>query len=132
MEREDGNENPEIYLTRSGRKSKPPESLQYDVQSCLLSLNDHEDQESWSEQHLLAFKASIDSDTMYHHQAMKQPDRENFKEAMQKECEAHYKEGNYRLVKRSELPEGATLFIQCMANERKEKTVHGRDQQVQS
>jgi hypothetical protein len=71
MERDDGNENPEIYVTRSGRKSKPPERLQYDVQSCLLGLNDHEDQESWSEQHLLAFKASTDPDTMYHHQAMK-------------------------------------------------------------
>ena len=47
---------------------------------------------------------------MYHHQAMKQPDREKFQEAMRKECEAHYKEGNYRLVKRSELPEGATLY----------------------
>jgi hypothetical protein len=83
-------------VTRSGRKSKPPERLQYDVQSCLLSLNDHEDQESWSEQQLLAFKASADPDTMYHHQAMKQPDREKFKEAMQKECEAHCKEGNYK------------------------------------
>jgi hypothetical protein len=110
MEKDDGNDNPEIYVTRSGRKSKPPERLQYDVDSCLLSLNDHEDQASWSEQHLLAFKASTDPDTMYHHQAMKQPDRENFKEAMQKECEAHYKEGNYKLIKRDELPEGATLL----------------------
>jgi hypothetical protein len=31
---------------------------------------------------------------------MKQPDREKFKEAMQKECEAHYNEGNYKLIKR--------------------------------
>jgi len=36
------------------------------------------------------------------------PDREKIKEAMQKECEAHYKEGNYKLIKRDELPEGAT------------------------
>jgi hypothetical protein len=61
-----GDDNPEIYVTRSGRKSKLPERLQNDVQSCLLNLNDHEDQESWSEQHLLAYKASTDSDTMYH------------------------------------------------------------------
>jgi hypothetical protein len=27
------NDNPDIYVTRSGRKSKPPERLQYDVQS---------------------------------------------------------------------------------------------------
>ena len=66
MVKDDGDEDPEIYVTRSGRKSRPPERLQYDAQACLLSLNDHEDQESWSEQHLLAFKASTDPDTMYH------------------------------------------------------------------
>jgi hypothetical protein len=112
-------DNPDIYVTRSGRKSKPPERLQDDVQSCLITLNDHGDQESWSEQHLLAFKASTDPDTMYHHQAMKQPDREKFKEAMQKECEAHYKEGNYKLIKRDKLPEGATLLSSVWQMKRK-------------
>jgi hypothetical protein len=96
---------PDIYVTRSGRRSKPPERLIYDANACLIRLNEHEDEETWSEQNLLAYKASTDPDTMYHHQAMKQPDREKFQEAMKKECEAHYKEGNYRLVKRSELPE---------------------------
>jgi len=95
---------PDIYVTRSGRRSKPPERLIYDANACLIRTNEHEAEETWSEQHLLAFKASTDPDTMYHHQAMKQPDREKFQEAMRKECEAHYKEGNYRLVKRSELP----------------------------
>jgi hypothetical protein len=57
-------------------------------------LNDHEDEETWNEQHLIAYKASTDPDTMYHQKAMTQPDRENFQEAMQKECEAHFKEGN--------------------------------------
>ncbi len=38
-------------------------------------------------QELLAYKASTDPDTMYHHQAMKQPDREKFQEAMRKKCE---------------------------------------------
>ena len=46
MERDDENGDTDIYVTRSGRKSKPPERLKYDVQSCLLSLNDHEDQKS--------------------------------------------------------------------------------------
>jgi len=72
--------------------------LIYDANACLIRTNEHEDEETWSEQNLLAFKASTDPDTMYHHQAMK------------KECDAHCKEGNYRLVKRSELPEGATLL----------------------
>ncbi len=57
-------------------------------------MNDHEDEETWNEQHLIAYKASTDPDTMYHQKAMTQPDRENFQEAMQKECEAHFKEGN--------------------------------------
>jgi len=82
--------------------------LIYDANSCLIRPNEHEDEETWSEQELLAYKASTDPDTMYpykastdpdtiyHHQAMKQPDREKFQEAMRKECEAHYKEGNYR------------------------------------
>jgi hypothetical protein len=125
MERDEGNDNPDIYVMRSGRKSKPPERLQYVVQSYLLSLNDHEDQESWSEQHLLVFKASTDPDTRYHHQAMKQPDREKFKEAMQKECEAHYKEGNYKLIKRNELPEGAMLLSSIWQIKRKRKPSTG-------
>ncbi len=75
----------------------------YDTNSCLIRSNEQEDKETWSKQELLAYKASTDPDTMYHHQAMKQPDREKFQEAMRKVCEGHYKEGNYRLVKRSEL-----------------------------
>ncbi len=69
-------DNPDIYITRSGKKSKAPERLQYDVHSCLIRSNGHEQEEGWSEQHLLAYKASTDPDTMYHHQAMKQSDRE--------------------------------------------------------
>jgi hypothetical protein len=107
---ENDKDNPDLYVTRSGRRSKPPERLIYDANSCLIRPNEHEDKETWSEQDLLAYKASTDPDTMYHHQAMKQPDREKFQEAMRKECRAHNKEGNYRLVKRSELPEGATLL----------------------
>ncbi|MFN9983604.1 MAG: hypothetical protein ACK53Y_27005, partial [bacterium] len=55
---DEGENEPDIYITRSGRKSKPPERLQYDAHACLLNWDEHEDQESWSEQHLLAFKAS--------------------------------------------------------------------------
>ena len=41
---------------------------------------------------------------------MKEPDKEQFLAAIDKECEAHFKEGNYKLIKRSKLPEGATLL----------------------
>jgi hypothetical protein len=71
-----------IYVTRSGRKSKVPERLTYDAQSCLIRPGSQEQEEEWIERNLLAFKASTDPDTMYHHQAMKQPDKEKFQEAM--------------------------------------------------
>jgi hypothetical protein len=107
---ENDEDNPDIHVTRSGRRSKPPERLIYDAQSCLIKANEHENEEAWCEQELLADKASTDPDTMYHHQAMKQPDRDKFQEAMRKECDAPCKEGNYMLIKRSELPKRATLL----------------------
>ena len=64
------------YKINDRRRSKPPERLIYDANACLIRTNKHEDEETWSEQNLLAYKASTDPDTMYHHQAMKQPDRE--------------------------------------------------------
>jgi hypothetical protein len=62
---------------------------------------------------------------MYHHQAMKQPNREKFQEAMKKESEAHNKEGNYKLIKRSKLPEGATLLSSVWQMKRKRKPSTG-------
>jgi len=32
-------DNPDIYVTRSGRRSKPPERLIYDANSCLIRSN---------------------------------------------------------------------------------------------
>jgi hypothetical protein len=69
----------------------------------------------------MAYKASTDPDTMYHHQAMKQPDREKLQEAMKKECAAHLNEGNYKLIRREELPEGATLLSSVWQMKRKRK-----------
>jgi hypothetical protein len=114
----------EVYVTRSGRTSKPPERLIYDAKACLLSSEDYEEQE-WMEQQLLFFKASTDPDTMYYHQAMKEPDKEQFLAAIDKECEAHFKEGNYKLVKRSKLPEGATLLSSVWQMKRKRKPSTG-------
>jgi hypothetical protein len=34
-----------VYVTRSGRTSKPPERLIYDAQACLLNSKDYEGQE---------------------------------------------------------------------------------------
>jgi len=59
------------------------------------------------------------TDSMYYHQAMKQPDRENFIEAIEKGLQGHYKEGNYELFPRAKIP------MDALDKDR-------RDQQVES
>ena len=71
----------------------------------------HPNWESFEERNmLLAMKASADPDTMYHHQAMREPDREKFKDAMQKEIDDQMENGNFTLMKRRKVPRGATVL----------------------
>ena len=58
----------------------------------------------------MAFKAVADPDTMYWHQAMKEPDRERFQEAMKKEVEDQLNNGNFTIVHRSNLPPNQRIF----------------------
>jgi hypothetical protein len=59
---------------------------------------------------LLAYKASTDPDTMYHHEAMKQTDRHEFLKAMHKEVEDQMSNGNFTVLHVSDVPEGATVL----------------------
>ena len=54
--------------------------------------------------------ADSDPDTMYHHQAMQQPDREQFCKAMQKEMDDQMADGNFKLVQRDKIPIGTKIF----------------------
>ena len=56
---------------------------------------------------LLAYKASSDPDTMYHHVAMRQHDRKNFMDAMRKEIRDQLQNGNFSLIHKSKVvPKG--------------------------
>ena len=59
---------------------------------------------------LLAYKATSDPDTMYHHEAMREPDREHFKQAMIKEVKDQMDNGNFTIVHKSEVPKGKTIL----------------------
>ncbi len=59
---------------------------------------------------LHAMKAQADNDTFYHHQAMKQPDHAKFREAMAKEIADQYANGNFELMKRTDITPGATVL----------------------
>ncbi len=59
---------------------------------------------------LTAFKATSDPDTMYLHEAMKEPDKKEFIEAMRKEVRDQSENGNFTVMPRSQLPKGATVL----------------------
>ena len=57
-----------------------------------------------------ALKATADPDTMYLHEAMREPDKAKFTDAMQKEIDDQLENNNYDIVKRSEVPEDASIL----------------------
>ena len=59
---------------------------------------------------LQVFKATADPDTMYIHEAMKEKDRDEFLKAMQKEWDDQKNNGNFTVVHRSTVPEGALIL----------------------
>jgi Reverse transcriptase (RNA-dependent DNA polymerase) len=59
---------------------------------------------------LLAFKATTDPDTMYLHEAMREPDREEFKKAMVKEVKDQMDNKNFIIIKRSKVPQGEPVM----------------------
>jgi hypothetical protein len=68
---------------------------------------------------LLAYKAKADPDTMYLHEALKEPDREKFIEAMEKEIAQQVQRGVYSIIKKSKVPQGATILPAVWALRRK-------------
>ena len=59
---------------------------------------------------IIIYKATADPDTMYMHQAMKQPDRAEFIKAMEKEVKDQMNNGNFSIVLASSVPKGTTVF----------------------
>ena len=56
--------------------------------------------------HPFLFAASSDPDTLYYHQAMKEKDAPQFRQAMQKELDDHTKNGHWKIIRRADVPKG--------------------------
>jgi hypothetical protein len=67
----------------------------------------------------IAFLAKTDKYTMYFHQAMKAPDREEFVKAIVKEMNYHIVSKNWELVPRQDVPEGVKVLDSVCAMKRK-------------
>jgi hypothetical protein len=72
---------------------------------------------------LLAYKAvcQSDPDTMYLWQAMKQSDWSQFRSAMQREIDDHMSRGHWKIIKRSDVPKGATVLPAVWSMKRKHR-----------
>lgn len=92
--------------TRIGREIHPPNRLIADEvfssRALLPAEGDVLD--------VLAMKATADPDTLYHHQAMREPDAAEFKKAMTQEVDGQLNRGVLRLRKRSTVPSTKTVL----------------------
>ena len=68
---------------------------------------------------ILAYKATSDPDTMYLHQAMKEPDRKQFLKAMEKEMTDQMDHGNFSIIKRSKVPRNKSILPSVWQMKRK-------------
>jgi hypothetical protein len=60
---------------------------------------------------LSAYKATqSDPDSMYHHQAMCEPDKDQFIQGMQQEMDRQMEDGNFSIISRSKIPKGEKIF----------------------
>ena len=88
--------------------------------STLFPLNDEDDVDP-----IHAYAASVDPDTLYHHEAMREPDAPQFRDAMVKEFKDQWDNGNFELKLRTDIPEGARILPAVWSMKRKRKILTG-------
>eukprot|EP00957_Ditylum_brightwellii_P043575 3303228-Ditylum_brightwellii.AAC.1 len=59
---------------------------------------------------LIAFNASSDPDTLYYHQSMAAPDREEFRTAIVTEVNGHIDNDHWEFIPISQVPKGAEIL----------------------
>ena len=122
-------------VTRSGRTSRPTERLvesrEQQVQG-IVSLfvewevfHDESNEIQEKMDNPIAFLASTNPDVMYLDQAMKEPDRPEFEKAMVKEVSTHTKNGNWEIIKLSDVPKGTKVLPSVWAMRRKRRIETG-------
>lgn len=67
----------------------------------------------------IAFKASTDPDTMYYHEAISAPDKDQFLKAIVDEVNAHIDGNHWKLVPRESVPKGEKILDSVWAMKRK-------------
>jgi len=101
-------------LRRSRCLRRPVDRLTYTMTTKLTHASPDCDRELFCLEALfpdaIAYAASRDPDTMYLHQAMKEPGKDKFLAAMVEEMDAQLKGGNFSLILRSNVPKSPTIL----------------------
>jgi len=85
---------------------------------CQSVLSGHDNSDG-DDNPILAFKANADPDAMCRHEAVKEPDKDEFVKAMHKEIEDQMNNGNFSIVRRSEVPGGKAILPAAWQMKRK-------------
>ena len=126
-------------ITRSGRRVKPTRRMQESMQQRLegavayAAAAPQQEQDMYLEEDAMEYlndpiavmKATSDPDTMYHHEAMKEPDAQQFKIAMVKEVNDHSHRRHWTPVLRTDVPKGITILPAIWAMKRKRRIATG-------
>jgi len=104
--------------TRSGRQVRKPTAHADFV--AYQALNQWEEEDEQDGQHpLMSYKATADPDTMYLHEAMREPDKDKFLVAMEREMKDHMQ--HWEMVLRSSVPTGVKVFSSVWQMKRKRR-----------
>ena len=76
--------------------------------NCMTEDKTHESNDNRDNEHLIM--STVIGDVMYLHQALKQPDKEEFLKAMVKEITTHQKRINWKVVPIKEVPENVRIL----------------------
>jgi hypothetical protein len=76
--------------------------------------------------HPIVFLAEMMGDVMYLHQALRQPDSREFVEVVIKEVNGHIDNNHWKLIPRTEVPEGTEVVPSVLAMQRKQDLTTGK------
>ena len=75
---------------------------------------------------IMAMKATADPDTMYLHEALREPDRKEFIKAMRGEIDSHINSKNLTLIHKTEVPEKTRILPMVWQMRRKRDITTGK------
>jgi hypothetical protein len=121
--------------TKSGRVSRPTERMLESIQQQMDGIVSlfvewevyHDDSYTIQTEmeNPMAFAASSNPDVMYLDQAMKEPDKDKFEEAMLQEVQSHTDNGHWKIVPKKSVPRGTKILPAVWAMRRKRKIATG-------